>query len=306
MFDELSGFVLVGFGIIVGYFTARANILPENSRTVMNKLAFYICTPMLLFTVLGLADTSELFTDLLPISAIAAASVFVIFLIATYLRKQPFGTGIIGALSSGYVSANTIGIPISIFMLGNAVYSAPVMLLQLIFWAPLSLTLLDQWRSEKAQVHLTLLRTLKNPVIIGSLLGVLIDLTNVQMPPILWDATGMIGRASVPLLLISFGMSLHGNKFMQDKAERFSIVMASSLKLIVMPLIAWALAFFVFQLDAQDVYAVTILAALPTAQNVLNYANEYETGKLLARDVTFITTFGAIPVLLLITVLLAR
>lgn len=304
MLGALSGFAVVGFAIACGYVVSRTGILPENSRTVLSKVAFYVCSPLLLFTILGSADVKTLFTDLLPVSVIASAVVFVVFMAYAFLTKQSFGTAIIGALGSGYVNANNIGIPIATFMLGGAVYSAPVILLQLIFWAPISLMFLGAWKSGNAKIHQTVIRTLKNPIIVGSLLGLLIALLNIKLPQLVWDATGMVGHAAVPLLLLAFGMSLHGNKLLEDRAERVSIFTASFLKLVAMPVIAWAAAVFIFHLDAHAVYAVTVLAALPTAQNVLNYANEYGTSQLLARDVTFITTFGAIPVLFIITLLL--
>lgn len=300
----LSGFAVVGFAILVGYITGRTGILGENARSVLSKLAFYVCSPLLLFTILGMADVGTLFTNLLPVSVIASAAVFVVFIIFALVRKQSFGTAVIGALGSGYVNANNIGIPIATFMLGGAVYSAPVILLQLIFWAPVALLTLDAWKSGKFKWHQTLLRTFKNPIILGSLLGLLVAVFHIQLPTLVWEATGLVGHAAVPLLLIAFGISLHGTKILQDKPNRLNIYASSALKLIVMPVIAWATATYVFHLDAHAIYAVTVLAALPTAQNVFNYATEYGTSQILARDVIFITTFGAIPVLFAITLLI--
>ena len=300
----LSGFAVVGFAILVGYITGRTGILGENARTVLSKLAFYVCSPLLLFTILGTADVATLFTDLLPVSVIASAVVFIIFIVFALVRKQSFGTAVIGALGAGYVNANNIGIPIATFMLGGAVYSAPVILLQLIFWAPLALLTLDAWKSGTFKLHHTLLRTFKNPIIVGSLLGLLVAVFHIELPALVWESTGLVGHAAIPLLLIAFGISLHGTKILQDKPNRVSIYASSLLKLIVMPVIAWAAATYIFHLDVHAIYAVTVLAALPTAQNVFNYATEYGTSQILARDVIFITTFGAIPVLFGITLLL--
>jgi len=48
-----------------------------------------------------------------------------------------------------------------------------------------------------------------------------------------------------------------------------------------------------------------VLASLPTAQNVFNYAQRYDVGETIARDTIFLTTIGCIPVLLLVSVLLS-
>ena len=82
------------------------------------------------------------------------------------------------------------------------------------------------------------------------------------------------------------------------------MIVASALKLVVMPMTAWAVATFVFALSPGDVLIVTVLAALPTAQNVFNYAQRFDIGEQIARDTVFITTVGCVPVLLLITWLL--
>ena len=71
-----------------------------------------------------------------------------------------------------------------------------------------------------------------------------------------------------------------------------------------MPVVAWAVGSFVFGLEGIDLFAVTVLAALPTAQNVFTYAQRYETAEIVARDTVFVTTIGSVPVLLLVAVLL--
>ncbi|HWH96952.1 MAG TPA: hypothetical protein VNS80_01170, partial [Pseudolysinimonas sp.] len=61
----------------------------------------------------------------------------------------------------------------------------------------------------------------------------------------------------------------------------------------------------VFGLDEEALFAAVILMALPTGQNVFNYAQRYRRGEVLARDVVFITTLGSFPVMLIIAALLA-
>ena len=74
---------------------------------------------------------------------------------------------------------------------------------------------------------------------------------------------------------------------------------------IGMPTIAFLLA-VLLGLDHRAVYAVTVLAALPTAQNIFLYAQRFRTGLTLVRDVIFLSTALCVPVLLLLTVLFSR
>jgi predicted permease len=75
------------------------------------------------------------------------------------------------------------------------------------------------------------------------------------------------------------------------------------LKLFAMPAVAFLLAKLVFDLSPAEVYAVTVLAALPTAQNVFNYALRYDTAVILARDTVSVTTLGAAPLVFMLAAL---
>ena len=109
----------------------------------------------------------------------------------------------------------------------------------------------------------------------------------------------------VPVVLIGFGMSLHGQRPLAPGSSRRDVLLASALKLAVMPLVAWSVGHFVFGLTGTALFVVTVLAALPTGQNVFNYAQRYERGEILARDVVLITTLLSVPVLLVVAALLA-
>jgi predicted permease len=98
-------------------------------------------------------------------------------------------------------------------------------------------------------------------------------------------------------------MSLHGRPLLAKGGERPDALLASAMKLLVMPLVAWILGRFAFGLDLAGCFAVTVLAALPTAQNVFNYALRYDASPILARDAVTITTLGAAPLVLLLAAL---
>ena len=218
--------------------------------------------------------------------------------------KRPVGETLIGALSAGQVNSNNIGIPLSLYLLGSAAYPAPVVLMQLLVFTPVSLTILDAVTSDRVSLRKTFVRTATNPIIIASLLGTLVSVLGITVPPIVMEPAQLIADAAVPVLLISYGISLHGQRVLGAPGHRRDIIVATSLKLIAMPLIAWVVAEFVFGLSSAEVLIVVILAALPTAQNVFNYSQRYDIGETISRDTVFLTTLGCLPVLILIMFLL--
>ncbi len=305
MLDTLTGFAVVGVAITLGWFLGRIDLLGPHARYVFSRLTFFVLSPFLLFVVLSQADVHALFSALLPVSAIAAVTIFLVYaLIARFAWKRSVAETLVGTLAAGQVNSNNIGIPLSLYLLGSAAFPAPVILLQLLVFTPITMAIFEATTSGQRRAIPILRRTFTNPIVIGSLLGALVSISGIRLPPVVLDPAQLIADACVPILLISYGISLHGQRVLGASGRRRDILLGSALKLIVMPLVAWAVASFVFDLGAHDVLVVTVLAALPTAQNVFNYAQRFDVGETIARDTVFVTTVGCVPILLLITIFL--
>ncbi len=305
MLESLTGFVVVGVAIVVGWILGRIDLLGEHARPVLARLTFFVLSPFLLFVVLSQADVRTLFSALLPVSAVAAVAILATYtLVARLAWKRSVGETVIGALSAGQVNSNNIGIPLSLYLLGSAAYPAPVILLQLLVFTPITMAILDAVTSGRSSLWRSILRTVTNPIVVGSVLGTLVSVTGLELPPMIMQPALLIANACVPVMLISYGISLHGQRVLGASGRRRDVVLASSLKLFAMPVIAWALAEFAFGLSPHDVLIVTVLAALPTAQNVFNYSQRFGVGEVISRDTIFLTTIGCGPILIAITLLL--
>jgi predicted permease len=304
--ESLTGFVVVGVAILVGWIIGRIDLLGEHGRPVLARLTFFVLSPFLLFVVLAQADVRTLFSALLPVSAIAAVAMIAVFtLVARFVWRRSIGETVIGALSAGQVNSNNIGIPLSLYLLGSAAYPAPVILLQLLVFTPITMAILDAVTFGRATLWRSIVRTATNPIVLGSVLGTLVAVSGIELPPIVLEPAVLLANACVPVLLISYGMSLVGQRVLAPSGRRRDIILATALKLVAMPVVAWAFAEFVFGLSDQDVLVVVVLAALPTAQNVFNYSQRYDVGETISRDTVFLTTVGCLPVLIAVTLLLS-
>jgi malonate transporter and related proteins len=302
----LQGFSVIGAIVLVGYLLGRFDVLGANARVVLSRFVFFAAAPALLFTVIAEADTTVLFSPLLAVSALAAVAAGTAYvLIARLVWRRDLGTLTVGALSAGYVNANNIGLPVAVYLLGSAAYTAPLILLQLIVFAPVALVTLDAASREGRRSLLgTIGASLRNPLIVASVLGAVLAVTGVSLPDIVLEPLRLLGAASVPLMLAGFGLSLFGARPLAAGSGRRDVLLASMLKAIGMPAIAWVLGALVFALPASQLHAAVVLAGLPTAQNVLNYATRYDTGVVIARDTGLITTVAAVPVLLVVSLVL--
>ncbi len=305
MIDILTGFAVVVVAVVVGYVIARFGVMGPESREVLSKLIFFVLSPFLLFTILSTADVAALFSTLLPVSAIAAVAVMLIYAaVSVFLWRRGTGDTVIGALAAGYVNAGNMGIPIAAYVLGDAALAAPVTLVQLLVFMPVAFAILESSSGRGHGIGRVLLRTLRNPMLIGSALGVVVSISGISLTPLIAEPVRMIGHACIPIMLISYGILLHGRRVLTTTGRRRDVILASTLTLVVMPVIAWAVGTWVIPLSPEHLLAVTVLAALPTAQNVFNYAQRYHRGEIIARDTIFLTTIGSLPLILVIALLL--
>ena len=309
----MSG-VIVGFGVIasvvaIGYMLGRLPLLGPGAREVLNRLAFYVASPALLFTILARTDLSILFSARVLVSVLSVVVAALCFLVVGLIRRWGVGRTTVGVLGSSYVNAGNLGIPISAYVLGDASLVAPILLFQLLVLAPVSLTVLDLNNGRVRGFWPVLRRSLgtpvRNPVVIASLAGVAVSASGLTIPGPLMEPFDLVGGMAVPAMLLAFGISLPGSPMPgRGGPEQAPVLLAVALKSVGQPLAAWALAALVFGLEGAALFSVVVLAALPTAQNVFNYATHYRTGEVLTREVVLLTTFSTIPALFTIAFLL--
>jgi malonate transporter len=171
--------------------------------------------------------------------------------------------------------------------------------------APLTLAILDATTRGKASLGSILSQPVRNPMIIGALAGVIVAALGIRLPAPVLAPLELIGGAAIPLVLMAFGMSLHGQRPLKKGTGRKQVAAASVIKVAVMPAIAYLIGRFVFGLHGDALFAVVTMSALPTAQNLYNFAARYQRGVVVARDTVLVTTIASIPALVLIAALLA-
>lgn len=308
MSGVLSGFAVVWTVIAVGYLVGKTGVLGDQARYVLNRLTFFVASPALLFTTLADSDPTAVLGPFLGIAACSSMATAVVFVLLTrwWLRRDLTETTI-GAMSASTVNSANLGLPIALYVLGDIGHAAPVILWQLALYSPVCLAILDSSTSRNRTTAFSMLvQTMKNPMIVGSLAGLVCALFNVALPQPLADPIELIAGASIPAMLIAFGISLVGSKPLEASAGRSAdTLVATGMKLLFQPVVAWVLAVWVFRLDTDAVFASVIMAALPTAQNIFVTASRYERGIVLAKDTVLLTTVVAVPAMMLVPLLLA-
>jgi malonate transporter and related proteins len=309
----LAGFATIGIIIGLGFLLAQLRILDATALGVLTRVAFYVASPALMITVLGGTDAHRLLSANLVASlgSVAVAATIAV-LVARLLWRREAGDTVIATFCSAYVNAGNLGLPIAAYALGDAALIAPMLLAQLLILQPSGLAVLDAITyvpspgiSRGRLLLIRLSQPLRNPLALGSLIGLVLALTGFKLPLIINAPLTLVGGIAVPAMLLAYGISLRLGPRPGSGEPPIQIATLVSIKLLVQPITAYLIGAYALGLVGRDLLAVTVIAALPTAQNVFTFAVRYDRGVILARDMIFVATLLSVPAILIITWLLA-
>lgn len=304
MLGVAQGFAIILGLIGAGYLAALFGVVKGDRRRVLNDIAFYITTPALLFGVVMRSDPSVLASPVILAAGLGAILVAGIYVFVSRIWfKRDLASTTLGAASAGYVNSNNLGLPVAVYILGDAAYVAPLILVQVLLFSPIILSLLETSRSNGSNnprsALLAIGRGASNPIVIGSAAGLVCALLGIAPPDIVMGPIDMLGAASIPMILMAFGASLRGQRMLEAGTTRAAALVATGFKVLLMPLITWPLC-LLLGLGAHETFVAVTIAALPTAQNIYNFAATYRLAETQVRDTVFATTFASLPVIALI------
>src|SRR5688500_302056 len=201
-------------------FVGRRGILGDNARQVLSALTFFVASPALLFETLSKARLHDVFAAPLLVAAVGAvATAAIFFVIVRFLLKRSMPESLVSSMSASLANSANLGIPIAVYVLGDASHVAPLLIFQLAFFTPLFLMALDATTSAHRTTPLRfILMILQNPMIVGSALGLVVAGTGWQVPDLILEPIHLIGGAAIPAMLMAFGMSLNGSRPLQAAA----------------------------------------------------------------------------------------
>lgn len=305
----LTGFGHIGLIVGLGALLAHVKVLGDLQRALLNRLAFVVASPALLFSLVSRAELRRLFSSTLLVSALAIVIAGGAFLVLARTVLHTRGDdAVIGTLCSAYANAGNLGLPIAAAIMGDMSWMAPIMLLQVGLLQPLALGYLDVHAARAENRHISwrgyLTLPLRNPITAATLLALTSNLAGLRVPDLIATPIDMVGKMAVPAMLIAFGVSLRLDPPPGRGAHAVELWPIVMIKVVLHPLAAYLLGAHVWHLAPGDLLAVTVIGALPAAQNIFVIASRYEVRRLLARDAIFTSTLLSVPVIVVISALL--
>lgn len=321
MLNVLSGFMVVVIIIALGYLVGRRGLLGPNAVYSLNMFVFYLATPALLISFLRDADLATVFGDNLAVVVISTLTAGILgFLGYRFLARRPVSDSLVTMLACSYCNGSNLGIPIATHVLDDPAASLPVIIFQVTLYGPAAVLLLDvTTRNARAGGPGTgslgplarelVLGIVRNPLIVAATVGIVLSLlhTNAgwELPEMLAEPVSLLAAGTVPAALVAFGLSMAEVTVLdRETSPRRSVWVASLMKTVGHPLIAYLAARLIFDATGPALLAFVVVAALPTAQNVFTYSQRFGVNTVLARDSAVISTMLSIPSIAVITVLL--
>ena len=299
----LIGFTTILVVIAAGAALAHVGVLDRRSQRTLGEIAFFVASPALMVVTISKVHLETAAANLVA-STISLGACFVAYVVIARLRwGLDTGSLLLGALSSSYVNAGNLGIAIAAYVVGDITVVVPTLLVQMLLVQPAALILLDRITGRGEGVVPAVRRLVTNPLTISAAVGLVLATTGWRLPVALMSPLEMLAGAAIPLMLMSYGAALRLSPPIGRAGHNGEVVLATVLKMAVMPVVAWLVG-VALGLDDRVLLGVVITAALPTAQNIFLHATRYRVGEDVSRETILVTTLASLPVALLVAVLL--
>lgn len=274
---------------ILGYAGIRLKWLNQDTNKVMADLVINIANPCtLLCSVLGGARmlTNQ---EVLMLTAVAAGSyvvaIFLGKLVPRILRTPKIQYGIYEFMTV-FSNIGFIGIPVVNAMFGNeavflvAIFNLWFNLLCYTYGCTLMAT-----RQEDKTISI---RSFFTPITISSIAAYIFYLLGITAPPMVYDALSTVSGMTSPVAMLALGCALATVR-LKDVFLNFRLYLFSILKLLVLPLMIYALTFW--WMENQLMLGVTVtMWSLPVGSMVTMLAAKYDSDQGLPAAAVFMTT----------------
>ncbi len=265
----------------LGRFSPREGIDPAR---VLSNTAFFLFVPALLFRTMVRQDLASL-----PWRTLAAyflpAALFTLALYAWWRRRglpHPAAPAT-RTVSAVYGNAAQLGIPMAAALFGETGLALHISLVSLHGLVLLTLmTVLvendlaragpttSRWETARVTVRNAII----HPVVLPVLAGLAWNFTGLGLHPVVDQTLLGLGSAVVPVCLVLIGVSLAMYGMSRGLPEA---LLLSAIKLLALPALVLVVAHWGFGLTGTPLSVLVMMAALPTGNNALIFAQRYDT-----------------------------
>ena len=277
------GGILKYYGIIGQAFVDQASIL-----------VFKISLPILLGMSMIRTDIATVFDP--ATIANASLSTFLVFILLTLTAsifvKNPRDKGVYvqGAFRGNLA---IVGLALCVNLYGDAgIAKASIVMsiLSLVYNILSIYTLTTTLTDKKLNLFSMIISMTKNPLIIGIVLGIMINLLHIPVHPVIMQTGDYLSQLTLPVALLCIGASL---SFADMKDTKTVATIAVIAKLIVSPIIITCIA-YLSGFSKMDLGIVFLMSSTPTAAASYIMVKAMKGNETLAANIIVMSTVASL------------
>lgn len=295
--------------VVLGALLKRWRLIDRDMWNGLEQLGFFVLFPSLLFTTLAKAEFSGIAAGAIAIGSIGSVTFIALLLILSWPLFR--AAHVSGASYTSVFQTSTRWNAFIALAIGEKLYGADslalVALVATLIIIPLNfynIAVLVWFGGGTRSLKTFAQKILTNPMIIGSVLGVLVNLTGIRIYAPLMQTVEFVADTSLSLGLIMVGAGL---KLADALKPRPLALLPVALKLLFMPLVMTGTA-YVLGLRGEQLLTIAMGASVPTAMNGYVLAKQMGGDAPLYAAVATLQTiasFFTIPMVLAATAYLA-
>lgn len=306
LFSNLIGlFLLIG----VGFFAVRAKLLPAEATKPMSTLLMKITVPAtVIHSMLRPFDAAFLAMGLRMILAgmVIFSLLAVLSLPLSRLFRVPEGRRGMWCCCATFCNNGFMGFPVALALFGEEGLTLTVFLSisfnLLLYSVGAKLVCMDRPNDGSAP-PISWGRAIFSVINLSMVVGLVLYLTQFQLPQAILAPLGYLSDATTPLSMIITGMNLSQGKMADIVRDRDAFTAAGT-RLILFPLVAWVLLRAAPGLSVLAMGAALINVAMPSVASSTLLGEEYEGCTQLAARAVFVSSLLCIATVPLISLLL--
>lgn len=277
--------------IFFSYLLKRRGFFSDGFISGADKVIFQLFLPVLLFRDIASGRITESFDLKFFLFCMLSTVVyfFAIWLLAEIFCKDK---SIIGAFTQGAFrgSLAVLGVAFIQNIYGNAGL-APLMIVAVVpLYNIFSVIVLTVRSNEKIvgqnMIKATLKGIVRNPIIIGIVLGLPFSIMQIEFPQVLNKTLDLLSAPATPLALVTIGAGFEGAKAIKKIKPT---VIASFIKLILLPAVFLTIAVFM-GFRNQSLVAILIMTGAPSTVTGYIMAKNMNGDYVLSSSIIVMTT----------------
>lgn len=296
--------VLTILGLLfLGILGKQVGLINSFRAEVLNKLAFYVALPALIFSSVYDVSLGQIFSLKLIVGFWIG-----IFLIAAlaflFSRKiKDNASRSVSIVQSFHGNTGYMGLPVVAVVLGEIAGGEASMILGMTSPVQITLTMviLASMNSASADYRQGLKRIFLNPVLISLVLGIAFSYFGLSVPSIPSGAISLISELALPIALLGAGASIELKK---PTGKWTMIARTLIFKLLVMPLAGLGI-FSALGVQGTSLYVGVLMMAMPSAVSTYIYSREFSGDDNLASLNISLTTLASLLTISLIIFLIS-